>query len=115
MPPSTPHTRSYDLPPEFNTRFLQYRIQRRACVYRLWGASNNETNVERQYLYSLEPYLHEALLSSAHSIVALALPGVPPARDPPVECAQVWGWSVGCGLWGRKERCSSGGASSPRI
>ncbi|KAG1665166.1 hypothetical protein FOA52_005547 [Chlamydomonas sp. UWO 241] len=56
----------YDMPPEFTTRFWQYRIIKRACVYRLFDAHTNTTIPETQNLYALEHYLHEMLLQSDH-------------------------------------------------
>ncbi|KAG1665161.1 hypothetical protein FOA52_005542 [Chlamydomonas sp. UWO 241] len=56
----------YDLPSEFTTRILQYRVQRRACVHRLFGAGANNTSVEKANLYGIETYLHETLLGSEH-------------------------------------------------
>ena len=55
----------YDLPPEFVSRMLQYKIHRLACNYRLWSGSNNsETNGAN--LYNIEYYLHETLIQSEH-------------------------------------------------
>jgi len=55
----------YDLPPEYVTRMLQYKVHRQACVYRLWGESNN-LEVQHFNLYGVETYLHEMLLQSEH-------------------------------------------------
>jgi hypothetical protein len=55
----------YDLPPEYVSRMLQYKIHRLKCNYRLWGA-NNESETNGSNLYSIEYYLHETLLQSEH-------------------------------------------------
>ena len=55
----------YDLPPEYVTRMLQYKIDRRACVYRFWDERNNLVT-QSSNLYGVETYLHEMLLQSEH-------------------------------------------------
>ncbi|GLI69226.1 hypothetical protein VaNZ11_013715 [Volvox africanus] len=54
----------YDTDPIFNSKMMQYRIARTACVYRLFGLGN-ETYFNN-YVYSLESYWIEMLSVSQH-------------------------------------------------
>lgn len=54
----------YDLPPLYNSRMLQYKIDPSACSHRLFGANNRSKFNNNNY--AIETYLHEAMLTSAH-------------------------------------------------
>ena len=54
----------YDLPPLYNSRMLQYKINPSACSHRVFG-SNNRSGF-RNNNYAIETYLHEAMLTSSH-------------------------------------------------
>jgi hypothetical protein len=60
----------YDLPPEFNTRMLQYRVKREACIYRSYFDGNVTIPVAHN-LYGVEMYFHEALATSDHRCVGV--------------------------------------------
>ncbi|KAG1663565.1 hypothetical protein FOA52_013185 [Chlamydomonas sp. UWO 241] len=59
-----PYVYVYDLPTEFNSLLLQYRIERSACAYRAF-LYDNSTEWTR-WTYSVEPVLHESMLLSPH-------------------------------------------------
>ncbi|GFR45050.1 hypothetical protein Agub_g6421 [Astrephomene gubernaculifera] len=54
----------YDMPPEFTSRMLQYKLVNDHCGYRSWR-EGNRTEVYGDN-YSLEVYLHEMLAISQH-------------------------------------------------
>lgn len=54
----------YDVPPPYTTRMLQYRLVRKACVWRHFTEYN--TSETADWLYGVETYFHEMLLQSAH-------------------------------------------------
>eukprot|EP00201_Polytomella_parva_P016605 CAMPEP_0175065286 /NCGR_PEP_ID=MMETSP0052_2-20121109/15834_1 /TAXON_ID=51329 ORGANISM="Polytomella parva, Strain SAG 63-3" /NCGR_SAMPLE_ID=MMETSP0052_2 /ASSEMBLY_ACC=CAM_ASM_000194 /LENGTH=538 /DNA_ID=CAMNT_0016331791 /DNA_START=174 /DNA_END=1787 /DNA_ORIENTATION=- len=76
LPPSSPASPSlsrirprpliyvYDLPPVYNTRHLQYRVEKSACVWRMYSDSN-ASHVDGG-VYGIEMALHEMLLMSEH-------------------------------------------------
>ncbi len=59
--------RRYDLPPDYNTRILQYirAINSFYCSWRGFDGSNNAYQTTSQH-YFLETYLHEQFLISPH-------------------------------------------------
>eukprot|EP00891_Asterochloris_glomerata_P004390 jgi/Astpho2/4390/Aster-00009 len=54
----------YDLPAEYNSRMLQYRIAGGSCVYRRFDEHN--TSHFKVFTYAIESGLHEWLLQSRH-------------------------------------------------
>jgi len=54
----------YDLPPEFNSRLLQYRVERGYCMYKGFMPGNKTDWTG--WTYSVEGVLHESLLLSEH-------------------------------------------------
>ena len=63
-----PYIYVYDLPPEYNARMLQYKINPTACSWRLfhgWAENFSDFN-SGDNGYSIETFLHEAMLMSSH-------------------------------------------------
>jgi hypothetical protein len=60
-PLRAPRVYVYDMPPEFTTRLLQYRADKRECVHRIWDEQNRTEFVYRSY--PSETALHEGFLS----------------------------------------------------
>ncbi len=54
----------YDLPAEFNSRMLQYRLNKWHCVWRLFMEGN--ISVASPWTYAIETAFHEALLQVCH-------------------------------------------------
>ncbi|KAG2501891.1 hypothetical protein HYH03_000389 [Edaphochlamys debaryana] len=54
----------YDVPADYTTRMLQYRLIGQACLYRRFHEGNHTSFTS--WTYSIESYLHEALLTSEH-------------------------------------------------
>eukprot|EP00891_Asterochloris_glomerata_P004391 jgi/Astpho2/4391/e_gw1.00067.84.1_t len=64
----------YDLPAQYNSRMLQYRIHGTSCVYRRFNELNHSYfNV---YTYAVESGLHEWLLQSRHRQAMQPEPGM---------------------------------------
>ncbi len=55
----------YDLPPDYNSRLLQYRIDPSACTWRQFDGQRN-LSIFSGGGYAAEAYLHEAMLLSSH-------------------------------------------------
>ncbi|KAK9805381.1 hypothetical protein WJX73_008851 [Symbiochloris irregularis] len=55
----------YDVPATFNTRMLEYRNEKEACVWRTFRG-HNASHITQWSHYSLESLLHEHLLQSPH-------------------------------------------------
>ncbi|KAK9909083.1 hypothetical protein WJX75_006916 [Coccomyxa subellipsoidea] len=53
-----------DLPPIYNARMLQYRIQKETCAWR--GFDSGNASIITEWTYQIEPALHEMLLQSPH-------------------------------------------------
>ncbi len=65
VPPPLPLvTRSYDLPPDFNTGILQLRVVRDSCWWRIFSHDNFTAQTETGYTF--ESYFHDTLLSSPY-------------------------------------------------
>ncbi|KAG2493455.1 hypothetical protein HYH03_008272 [Edaphochlamys debaryana] len=67
VPPSgrmRPFIYVYDMPPEFTTRMLQYKLVVGICAYREFLEDNTTKILAGPY--SIEQYLHESLLLSPH-------------------------------------------------
>ena len=54
----------YDLPPIYNSRMLQYKIDPGSGSHRLFGENNHSYFNNNNY--AIETYLHEAMLTSPH-------------------------------------------------
>ncbi|KAG2488349.1 hypothetical protein HYH03_013039 [Edaphochlamys debaryana] len=54
----------YDMPPEFTSRMLQYKLVKHICAYREFDEENSTSLLAGPY--SIEQYLHEMLLLSPH-------------------------------------------------
>ena len=54
----------YDLPPLYNSRMLQYKINAGSASHRLFGGNNHSFFNNNNY--AIETYLHEAMLTSSH-------------------------------------------------
>ena len=68
-PPPSSHRRRpliyvYDAPPEYNTRMLQYRVLKTACVHRMFGGQNE--SYFGHTAYGTETGFLEMLLQSPH-------------------------------------------------
>ncbi|GIL78717.1 hypothetical protein Vretimale_380 [Volvox reticuliferus] len=68
IPPMRVHPRPliyvYDMPPEYHSRMLQYRIAGDTCMWRRFTDSNDTYLLSMTY--SVEVYLHEMMLQSEH-------------------------------------------------
>ncbi|GBF92598.1 hypothetical protein Rsub_05212 [Raphidocelis subcapitata] len=57
----------YDMPAPFVARLLQFRSDKAACTWRLFGGEGNGTTFTGSaWPYALESFFHEALLQSPH-------------------------------------------------
>ncbi|KXZ54698.1 hypothetical protein GPECTOR_4g766 [Gonium pectorale] len=56
--------RVYDMPPQYTSQLLQYRIGADACMWRRFNEYNDSFVLSMTY--SIEPYLHEMMLQSEH-------------------------------------------------
>eukprot|EP00884_Botryococcus_braunii_P008777 jgi/Botrbrau1/17900/Bobra.50_1s0001.1 len=54
----------YDLPPDYNSRLLEYRVDKGSCVHRLFDQMNH--TYMNDATYNIEMLLHEYLLQSPH-------------------------------------------------
>jgi hypothetical protein len=57
----------YDIPPQYNAHMLQYKINDMACSWRAFSGSRNESWYSgANQGYSIETFLHEAMLNSLY-------------------------------------------------
>ncbi|PNH11304.1 putative glucuronosyltransferase [Tetrabaena socialis] len=54
----------YDMPPEYNSRFLQYRFGGDNCVWRRFNEHNDSFAISS--IYGIEMHMHEMMLQSDH-------------------------------------------------